>query len=214
LKVIGIVLALVAVFVAISLGWRWASRRWSLPCPSSLAWFLDNPVLQRLNGTRTVLDRLDLRPGTRVLEIGPGPGRLLIPAAQQVLPGGEAVGIEIQPAMIERLERRAGKAGVTNLKVIRGDAAQAHVPESSFDRVFMCTVLGEIPDRAAALTQCYRALKPLGILSITEMAGDPHYQRRAVVRRLAEAAGFRLESVRGGWWLFTADFVKPESREH
>ena len=49
-----------------------------------------------------------------------------------------------------------------------------------------------------------------GILSITEMAGDPHYQRRSVVRRLAENAGFRLESVRGGWWLFTADFVKPE----
>jgi SAM-dependent methyltransferase len=214
LKVIGIVLALVAVFVAISLGWRWASRRWSLPCPSSLAWFLDNPILQRLNGTRTILDRLELRPGTKVLEIGPGPGRLLIPTAQRVLPGGEAVGIEIQPAMIERLERRADQAGVTNLKVILGDATQSHVPESSFDLVFMCTVLGEIPDRAAALTRCYRALKPRGILSITEMFGDPHYQRQSVVRRLAEDAGFRLESVRGGWWLFTADFVKPESLEH
>ena len=33
-------------------------------------------------------------------------------------------------------------------------------------------------------------------------------------RRLAEGAGFRLESVRGGWWLFTADFVKPELLEH
>jgi hypothetical protein len=40
------------------------------------------------------------------------------------------------------------------------------------------------------------------------MFGDPHYQTRSVVRRLAEAVGFRLQSVRGGWWLYTADFVK------
>jgi predicted methyltransferase len=55
----------------------------------------------------------------------------------------------------------------------------------------------------------YRALKPGGVLSITEMFGDPHYQSRSVVERLAVEAGFRLQSFRGGWWLFTADFVKP-----
>ena len=64
---------------------------------------LDNPVLQRFNGTRIVVERLALRPGQRVLEIGPGPGRLLIPVAKRVLPDGEAVGIDIQPAMLERL---------------------------------------------------------------------------------------------------------------
>jgi ubiquinone/menaquinone biosynthesis C-methylase UbiE len=213
LNVIAILLTLAAVVLALSLSWRWASRRWSIPCPSSLAWFFENPVFQRFNGTRTVLDRLGLRPGAKVLEIGPGPGRLLIPAARSVLPDGEAVGIEIQPAMIARLEKRADQAGVTNLKVIPGDAAQVQVPASSFDLVFMCAVLGEIPDRAAALEQCYRALRPRGILSITEMFGDPHYQRQSVVRRLAEDVGFRLESVRGGWWLFTADFVKPELSE-
>lgn len=210
MKVIGILLALVAVILALNLGWRWASRRWSLPCPAFLAWSFENPTLQRFNGTRIVLDRLGLRPGENVLEIGPGPGRLLIPAASRVLPDGEAVGIDIQPGMIARLKHRADQAGVTNLKAILGDAAQPHVPESSFDLVYLCAALGEIPDRAATLTQCYRALKPRGILSITEMFGDPHYQRRSVVRRLAEDAGFRLDSVRGGWWLFTADFIKPE----
>jgi ubiquinone/menaquinone biosynthesis C-methylase UbiE len=171
---------------------------------------LESPILQRFNGTRIVLDRLSLRPGQKVLEIGPGPGRLLVPAAARVLPGGEVAGIDIQPAMIERLKRRADKAGVTNLEAILGDATQPHVPEAGFDVVFLCAALGEIPDRAAALAQCYRALKPQGVLSITEMFGDPHYQPRSLVRRLAEAAGFQLRFLRGGWWLFTADFVKPE----
>ena len=197
-----------AVLVALGLGWRWASRRWSLPCPAALAWSLENPILQRFNGTRVTLDRLELRPGQKILEIGPGPGRLLIRAANRVLPGGEAVGIDIQPAMIERLDARARSAGVTNLRTIVGDAASAHVPDASFDLVFLCAALGEIPDRAAALAQCLRALKSGGILSITEMAGDPHYQTRATVDRLALAAGFARHRVRGGWWLYTADFIK------
>jgi SAM-dependent methyltransferase len=209
LKIVGILLILAAAFVLLSLGWRWASRRWSIPCPSILAWSLENRFFQRFNGTRVVLDRLGFQPGQKVLEIGPGPGRLLIPAAKQVLPGGEAVGIDIQPKMIERLKRRANDAGITNLQAIVGDATNPHVPEASFDIVFLCTALGEIPDRTAALAQCYRALKPEGVLSITEMFGDPHYQTRSVVLRLAEVVGFRFQSVEGGWWLYTAQFVKP-----
>jgi SAM-dependent methyltransferase len=202
-----VVLAVVS--AAISLGWRWASRRWSLPCPSSLAWFLESPFIQRFNGTRITLDWLELQPGMKVLEIGPGPGRLLIPAAKRILPHGKAVGIDIQPSMIQRLRVRADRAGIENLSVILGDAAQPHFMEASFDLVFLCTVLGEIPDRAAALTRCQEALKLGGRLCVTEMIGDPHYQSRSTVCRLAEAAGFRLQSIKGGWLLFTADFIKP-----
>jgi ubiquinone/menaquinone biosynthesis C-methylase UbiE len=208
LNAVGIVLgALIAVGV-FTLSWRWASRKWSLPCPSLLAWSLDNSLVQRSPMTLRTLDRIGFRPGEKVLEIGPGPGRLLIPAAQRVTPGGEVVGIDIQPKMVERLRRNAEKARITNATVILGDATQPHVPEATFDLAFLCTVLGEIPDRSAALTHCYRALKPGGRLSVTEMMLDPHYQRRAAVQRLAEGAGFRFVSIEGGWWYYTANFIK------
>jgi len=197
---------IIAFLVLFNLGWRWASRIWQLPCPSFTAWRFDNPLVRRL--TRITLDRLELQPGMRILEIGPGPGRLLIPAAQRVLPGGEAVGIDVQQGMVERLKKAAEKAGVTNLQAILGDAAQPHVPEGSFDLVFLSLALGEIPDRAAALRQCYRALKPGGVLAVTELAGDPHYQIRSVVQPLAEEAGFRLKAIKGRWWFYTATFVK------
>lgn len=207
MTILWILLGAFVAFVVVYVVWRYASRVWSLPCPSLLAKRFDSPGLGRL--TRTTLSRLNLKPGLRILEIGPGPGRLLIPAAQRILPGGEALGIDIQPRMIERLQRGAEQAGVANLRAILGDAAQSHVPESSFDLVFLCTVLGEIPNRPAALAQCYRALKPGGILSITEVAGDPHYQFRSKVKKLGEAAGFRLQSLQGKWWFYTASFVKP-----
>jgi len=207
--IIWILLATVAVLVTLHFAWRWASRRWSLPCPTFLAWSLESPLFQGLSGTETTLNRIGFRPGQKILEIGPGPGRLLIPAAQRVLPGGEAVGIDIQPGMIERLKVRAKKAGVTNVTAILGDATQSQVSAARFDLVFLCTALGEIPDRAAALSQCFRALKAGGILSITEKFGDPHYQSHSTVQRLAEEAGLRLQSIQGGWWFFRSSFIKP-----
>lgn len=209
MMILKILSVLLIALVIGNLWWRWASRRRSLPCPTWLAGFVEGPVMDRVLGTQSTLDRIGLKPGQRVLEVGPGPGRLLIPAARRVQPSGEVVGLDIQPGMIERLKVHATQAGVPNLKAILGDATQPHVPPESFDVVYLCTVLGEIPDRAAALRQCYLALKPGGLLSVTEIFPDPHYQSRATVQRLAETAGFRLREMHGRWYLFTANFLKP-----
>ena len=204
-----ILLALLTLRIAVTLSWRLASRRWSLPCPTRLAWLLDNPRFQGILGTTKTLDRIGLRPGQRILEIGPGPGRLLIPAAERVGPGGEVIGIDIQKGMVDRLRRRAREKGITNLTAITGDATRPHVPAGSCDLVMLCEVLGEIPDRAAVFAQCSRALKPGGVLSVTEWLPDPHYQFPSTLQHLAGQAGFQLQSIQGGWWLYTANFMKP-----
>ncbi len=136
-------------------------------------------------------------------------GRLLIPAAQRVLPGGEAVGLDIQRGMVERLKARAEQMGIANLTAMLGDAMQPIFPAESFDVIYLCGVLGEIPDPKGVLGQCHAALKPEGMLSITEIFADPDYQSRPAVQRLAEASGFRLREAFGPWYYFTANFVKP-----
>ena len=208
MKALKVLVKSLLILVSIGLIWRWLSRNRSLPCPTWLASMLDSRWSDRLLGTQTTLDRIGLRPGQRVLEIGPGPGRLLIPAAKRVLPGGEVFGLDIQPGMIERLKAHAARAGASNLTTILGDATQPNVPPESFDVIFFCTVLGEIPDRAAALRQCYATLKPGGVLSITEIFPDLHYQSRATVRQLAKAEGFHLQTTHGPWYFFTANFIK------
>jgi ubiquinone/menaquinone biosynthesis C-methylase UbiE len=160
-------------------------------------------------GTEKTLERMRLAPGQTILEVGPGPGRLLIPASFRILPGGKAIGIDLQPKMLARLEARAKQAGTTNLTAMQGDATKLELPSNSIDLAYLCTVLGEIPDRAAALAECFRVVKPGGTLCITEIIGDPHYQSRTKVRELCEQAGFALEEIEGGWRIFTASFRKP-----
>ncbi len=203
--IIGLILLAIAMA---NLWWRWASGRRSLPCPTAFAWLLENPLMSGLIGTQLTLQRLALRPGQRVLEIGPGPGRLLIPAARRVLPGGRVVGLDIQPGMARRLVGRAAQAGLSNLHPVVGDARRLGLAPECFDLVFLCTVLGEFPERHVALGECWRVLKPGGVLSVSEIFPDPHFQSRRAVRRVAEAAGFRLQSIEGSWHFFTARFVK------
>jgi SAM-dependent methyltransferase len=202
-------LVIVAVSVALQFGWRWASRRWSLPCPTALSWAVDGRLVDAISGTQVTLERMQLKPGMTVVEIGPGPGRLLIPAAERVLPDGKAIGVELQQGMLDKLRAKLARRDPGNIELICADATQPVLPPARADLVFLCTVLGEIPDRAAALKNCYDALKPGGRLSITEIMGDPHYQSRAKVAALTQAAGFEPESTAGNWWRYTANFRKP-----
>lgn len=81
-----LVVAVIATVILFFVGWRWASRVWSLPCPSVVGWALESSFYERITGTTKTLKRIGLKPGQRVLEVGPGPGRLLIPAARKFCP--------------------------------------------------------------------------------------------------------------------------------
>lgn len=210
--IVGTVIVLVALYAVQHFAWRWASRRWSLPCPSALSWAVDGPVADLFAGTTTTLDRMELRPGMTVIEIGPGPGRLLLRAARRVLPGGKAIGVELQQGMIDKLQKKLAHDDPGNVEVIHADATKVELLGESADLVYLCTVLGEIPDRTTALARCYDALKPGGRLSITEIIGDPHYQSKAKVGELAMIAGFEPENVDGNWRMYTANFRKPAAQ--
>ncbi|MDZ7260767.1 MAG: class I SAM-dependent methyltransferase [candidate division KSB1 bacterium] len=206
-----IIMGLIALLVGVGLWRRQAERRRPLPCPSWLSWLLENPYMQTVAGSSVILKRIDLAPGMRVLDVGCGPGRIAIPVAKAVGTSGQVVALDIQPAMLRKLEKRIAANGITNIQTVLGAIGQGVLEQNAFDRALLVTVLGEITDQEAALREIYRALKAGGILSVTEVIPDPDYQSRRTVKRLCQAAGFQLDSVHGSWLAFTMNFVKPHS---
>ncbi len=201
---------LLALGVLISFVWRFASRRYSLPCPAWLGWMLENPFTEGV-GARTTVDRLELQPGMQVLDIGCGPGRLTVPIARALGPQGGVTAIDIQPQMLDRAQQRAEAAGLTNIDFRQVGAGEGRLEHDQYDRALLVTVLGEIPDREAALKEIYGALKPGGFLSVTEVMLDPHYQSRGIVLRLANAVGFREKQFFGNRFAFTLNLGKPRA---
>ena len=107
-------------------------------------------------GRKRAIELLQARPGMRVLDIACGPGNLTARVAPLVAPGGEVVGIDLAPGMIERARRR-GIAGAS-FEVM--DMEQLTFPDESFDAALCGHGLQFVPDLARALREARRVLRP------------------------------------------------------
>jgi len=204
------ILGLVVLGILVSLIWRILSSRQSVPCPSWLGWMveLDNPFT-RVNHAQFIVDHLGLERGMSVLDAGCGPGRVTLPLAEAVGPQGEVVALDVQDEMLARVHEKVDAAGLENVRYLQAELGGGRLPANAFDRAVLVSVLGEIPHQAAALRELYDALKPGGILSVTEVIFDPHFQGRRSVLRLAEAAGFRERAFMGKRLAYTMHVEKP-----
>ena len=171
---------------------------------------LDSPHSGEMSErTQKTIRHLDLRPGLDVLDVGCGPGRLTIPIAHAVGPKGAVTAIDIQVGMLEEAGNRSRSANLTNIRFLQIGAGEGKLEHNQFDRAVMVTVLGEIPDRNAALEEIFLALKPGGFLVIEETIRDPHFQTRGTVRKLAAAAGFNEREFSGSRFSYTITLGKP-----
>jgi ubiquinone/menaquinone biosynthesis C-methylase UbiE len=200
-----IILGLIVVGIIVSLIWR----RDALPCPTWLAWMveMDNPFT-KVNRARVIVGLLELVPGMKVLDAGCGPGRLTLPLAEIVGPHGEVTALDIQDGMLTRVRAKVQAAGLQNVKFLHAGLGTGKLPQAYFDRAVLVTVLGEIPDPMNALKEIHSALAPDGILSVTEVIFDPHFQRRETVLRMAHAAGFKEKNFFGRNLAYTLHLEK------
>jgi SAM-dependent methyltransferase len=88
----GVLLVLIACVVA---GWRVLARRHALPCPAACLWLLENRFMDRVAGSRVLLDRAGVRAGMTVLDAGCGPGRLTLPLAERVGPQARVLALDL-----------------------------------------------------------------------------------------------------------------------
>ncbi|MFZ0217050.1 MAG: methyltransferase domain-containing protein [Candidatus Dormiibacterota bacterium] len=162
------------------------------PFATSMAWLLDNPWARFR--ARGMVRRLPLRPGMRVVDIGCGPGRLTLPVARAVGEDGEVLAVDVQPAMLRRLEGHARRDRLRNVRTLAAAAGSGALPRDRFDLALLVAVLGEIPTdrRRPALQEIARALRPGGLLVVFEGLIDPHRQRRDAILGMATAAGLEL----------------------
>jgi SAM-dependent methyltransferase len=116
-------------------------------------------------------DRLDLRPGMTVLDLGCGEGRHAFEAYRR---GASVVAVDRGTSEVETTKRWLGaisEAGEApeggRFEVVRGDLLHLPFPDASVDRVMASEVLEHIPDDAAAMAEIFRVLRPGGRVAVT-----------------------------------------------
>jgi 2-polyprenyl-3-methyl-5-hydroxy-6-metoxy-1,4-benzoquinol methylase len=81
-------------------------------CPWWCCYTFDNPLRKLLHNPEAMLDPY-IRSGSTAIDVGAGMGYFSIPLARLIGPAGHVTAIDIQAKMLEALDRRARRRGVS-----------------------------------------------------------------------------------------------------
>ncbi len=147
-----------------------------------------------------VVKALALKPGQNVADIGAGTGYFTRRFAAAVAPSGTAIGLDVEPGMVDYMNSDAKKLKLANYsaRVVKPD--NPGLAPASMDVVFFCDALHHIDDRIVYLKRIKAALKPGGRVADVDFkegnlpVGPPPQHRLARAKVIDEfaQAGYRL----------------------
>jgi SAM-dependent methyltransferase len=131
-------------------------------------------------------NRLNIRPGDRLLDLGCGEGRHTISA--YLLADAEIVGLDLGLKDLQTAKGRLSDFPMPQTKngycaFIQGTGHQLPFPDDSFDHVICSEVLEHIPDYSSFLREIDRVLKPGGLFAVSV----PRYFPEWVCWQLSDA---------------------------
>jgi ubiquinone/menaquinone biosynthesis C-methylase UbiE len=166
---------------------------------------------------RAGLEKLNARPGEKVLEIGCGTGHCLVALAQAVGAAGKVYGMDLSDEMLKIARENLEKEGLADrVELICEDAGELPYDAETLDAIFMSFTLElfDTPEIPEVLAECKRVLRPGGRIVVAGVSKEgeggvilqvfewthKHFPnlmdcRPIFVRKALKAAGFRIESV-------------------
>ncbi len=144
-----------------------------------------------------LLDRAGVQPGHLVLEIGCGPGDLLMSLGRRE-PRAELTGIDPDPAALRKARRKAGRRGLS-VRFEQAYADELPFPDASFDRVLSSYMLHHLDaeQQVAAMREARRVLRPGGELHVVDADGTPREGSRHQHPQLAGHTPARIVETMG-----------------
>ncbi len=161
---------------------------------------LEGPDRDAWQKPEQVMDALAVADGSQVADLGAGGGWFTVRLARRVGPNGVVYAEDIQPEMIETIERRVRRESLGNVRVILGTPDDPGLPAAQLDAILIVDAFREMENPVDLLRNATGALAPRGRLGIIEFKRDgggpgPPIEERvdpANIIRAAEAAGLRL----------------------
>jgi arsenite methyltransferase len=176
-------------------------------CLAAAAGMLWSSKVGKLQARDLLIDSIAWRGDEQVLDVGCGRGLLLIASAKQ-LTTGRAIGVDVWHSVDQADNRpeatwaNARAEGVADrIEVRDADARALPFADASFDVIVSSLVLHNIhgrAERAKALHEIARALKPGGRIALLDVAHTSEYAQALEARGLANV---RISHAR---WLFFA----------
>lgn len=204
--------------------------------PPALTEYMGRPVAQTMHWTGSgwlvrhkrereeaaslMRERLELKPGMVVCDLGCGNGYHAFPMARSVAPDGKVYGVEIQEPYLKMLEESARKQEIANFVPVLGLVHDPKLPDNTFDLMLLVDVYHEFSHPVHMLEAMKKALKPQGMIVLVEFRAEDesvpikpeHKMTQEQMDREMVANGYRLvKSFDGLPWQHMRWYGKAEN---
>jgi len=132
------------------------------------ALWLERDTREKEERLSLLVKSLKLESGDMVADIGAGSGVISMLMAEEILPEGKVMAVDIQDEMLERLAERCKKAGVTNVKPVKGRTKSPALDPKSIDLAIMVDVYHELEFPYEMMREVSTAMKPGGRVVLVE----------------------------------------------
>tara|TARA_R110002072_G_scaffold303069_2_gene492764 strand:+ start:121684 stop:122442 length:759 start_codon:yes stop_codon:yes gene_type:complete len=140
---------------------------------------------------------LKLKPGMIVADIGAGSGVISMLMAEQLLPDGKVMAVDIQQEMLNRLADNCKKRGVTNVIPVKGEAKSPNLKPGSVDLIILVDVYHEFEFPYEMTLEMSKSLKPGGRIAWVEYRKEDRTVPIKLVHKMSEAQVKREASQEG-----------------
>jgi len=163
-------------------------------CPVWIGYLLASPIRKLFQNPNKILNPY-IKPGMTVLDVGSAMGFFSLPLAKMVKPNGQVICVDLQQEMINALEKKARKVGVSDM-IQTIACSQNSLNLSSFvgqiDFVLAFAVLHEVPDQSIFLSELNQTLKTGGSLLLSEPKGHVTKSDFDVSLEIAQKTNFKI----------------------
>jgi len=143
-------------------------------------------------GRLRAIQRMGLRPGDHILEVGVGTGinASLYPRECTV------TGVDFSSSMLEKARDRIARKGMTNVRLLEMDAAALKFADDSFDIVYASYVISVVPDPVQVAAEMRRVCRPGGRIIFLNHFRSPNFLLSRIERMISPFTihvGFRAD---------------------
>jgi ubiquinone/menaquinone biosynthesis C-methylase UbiE len=113
-------------------------------------------------------EKIGIKPGERIVDLGCGPGDVLSLLSKRVGPTGSVLGIERDAHFASLARRYVAERALSQVEVRAGDAYDTGLPRASFDGAHMRLVLVNVPEPERIVREMVSLVRPGGWLASFE----------------------------------------------
>lgn len=169
------------------------------------SWLFDYPAGKENIDMQDMVSQI--KSEDKIIDLGCGLGYFGIEGAKKA-DKGKAYLLDQDMNVLTKAQQNAQDARVENIEIHRAYIEKLPFDDYFFDKAYLNINIGQISDKAKALTEIRRVLKEKGKLYITEIISDNYYCLSSTIINIATSSGLKVVSEKGNFLGYTLVFEK------